>query len=156
MLNLQRRRRVGEREVNRGDRKKLNQVMEQKPAAAVVARCDCCGLTEECTEAYIKRVRERYWGRWICGLCGEAVKDEVVRSERRIGSEEALNRHMNFCRNFKNLVPPKNPTEELISAVKQLLLRSLDSPRSSPVKKPGLLRSQSCEPALQSGRLKSS
>ncbi|XP_042031608.1 uncharacterized protein LOC121778347 [Salvia splendens] len=131
--------------------------MEQKAAAAaVVARCECCGLTEECTEAYIKRVRERYSGRWICGLCGEAVKDEVVRSERGIGSEEALIRHMNFCRNFKNLAPPKNPTEELIDAVKQLLLRSLDSPRSSPVKKAAMLRSQSCEPALQSGRLKSS
>ncbi|KAL1552290.1 hypothetical protein AAHA92_13104 [Salvia divinorum] len=123
--------------------------MEQKPA--VVARCECCGLTEECTEAYVKRVRERYSGRWICGLCAEAVKEEMV----RIGSEEALDRHMNFCRNFKNLCPPKKPTEELIAAVKQLLLRSLDSPRSGPVKKPGLLRTQSCEPALQSGRLRS-
>ncbi|XP_057799913.1 uncharacterized protein LOC131015524 [Salvia miltiorrhiza] len=126
--------------------------MEQKSAAAVVARCDCCGLTEECTEAYIKRVRDRYSGRWICGLCAEAVKDEMVRSEKRIGSEEAVNRHMSFCRNFKALGPPKKPTEELIAAVKQLLLRSLDSPRSGPVKKPGLLRSQSCEPGRVSSK----
>ncbi|XP_047966968.1 uncharacterized protein LOC125211284 [Salvia hispanica] len=120
--------------------------MEQKPAA-VVARCECCGLTEECTEAYVELVRERYSGRWICGLCAEAVKEEMA----RIGScEEALDRHLNFCRNFKNLCPPKRPTEELIAAVKQVLLRSLDSPRT---KEPGLLRAQSCEPALQSGRL---
>ena len=31
------------------------------------ARCDCCGLTEECTPAYIARIRERHQGRWICG-----------------------------------------------------------------------------------------
>ncbi|PIN21616.1 hypothetical protein CDL12_05695 [Handroanthus impetiginosus] len=136
--------------------------METPPAAAgmmkgtdlAFARCECCGLTEECTEEYIRRVRERYSGRWICGLCAEAVKDEIVRSEKRIGNEEALNQHMSFCKKFKNLSPPKNPTEELICAVKQLLLRSLDSPRSSPVKKPGLVRSQSCRPALDSGCLK--
>ncbi|KAI3454188.1 hypothetical protein Pfo_010851 [Paulownia fortunei] len=114
------------------------------------AKCECCGLTEECTEEYIKRVRDRYLGRWICGLCAEAVKDELLRSEERIGNEEALNQHMSFCKKFKTLSPPKNPTEELISAVKQLLLRSLDSPRSSPVRKPCLVRSESCFPALDS------
>nr|GMD45857.1 uncharacterized protein LOC109189306 [Ipomoea batatas] len=117
---------------------KMNEVM--------FAKCECCGLTEECTEAYVAKVRERNQGRWICGLCAEAVKDEMARSssERRIGSEEALNRHMTFCKKFKAQRPPPSPTEDLILAVKQLLLRSLDSPRSSPVKKQGLLRSQSC------------
>ncbi|KAL0311801.1 UNVERIFIED_CONTAM: hypothetical protein Sradi_5579400 [Sesamum radiatum] len=110
------------------------------------AKCECCGLTEECTEEYIKRVRERYSRRWICGLCAEAVKDEMVRSEKRIGNEEALNQHMSFCNKLRR--PPKNPTEQLICAVKQLLLRSLDSPRSTPLRKPGLVRSQTCRPAL--------
>lgn len=111
------------------------------------AKCECCGLTEECTEAYIKRVRERFQGRWICGLCAEAVKDEVVRSQRRTGDEEeALKSHMNFCKKFRSLRPPPNPThDQLISAVKQLLLRSLDSP--SPKKEP-LVRSRSCFSAL--------
>mgnify|MGYP004707674733 CR=1 FL=1 len=111
------------------------------------AKCECCGLTEECTEAYIKRVRERFQGRWICGLCAEAVKDEVVRSQRRTGDEEeALNSHMSFCKKFRSLRPPPNPThDQLISAVKQLLLRSLDSP--SP-KKEALVRSRSCFSAL--------
>lgn len=124
------------------------------------AKCECCCLTEECTEAYIKRVRDRFQGRWICGLCAEAVKDEVLRSERRIGNEEALNRHMSFCKKFSSLRrPPPNPTEELISAVKHLLLRTLDSPpRSSPMRKPSsssssssssMLRSKSCFPALE-------
>lgn len=114
------------------------------------AKCECCGLTEECTEAYIKRVREKFQGRWICGLCSEAVKDEVVRSERKnIGTEEALNLHMSFCKKFRTLrsptTSPLNPTDddELISAVKQLLFKSLESPR-----KGSFVRSKSCFSAL--------
>ncbi|KAJ8557859.1 hypothetical protein K7X08_004625 [Anisodus acutangulus] len=56
-----------------------------------------------------------------------------MKSDRRIGSEKAMNRHMNFYNKFRALRPPVNPTEELISAVKQLMLRSLDTPRSSQV-----------------------
>ncbi|EPS69361.1 hypothetical protein M569_05406, partial [Genlisea aurea] len=98
------------------------------------ARCDCCGLTEECTEEYIESVRERFSGRWICGLCAEAVEDEISRSEDMIGKEEALNQHMSFCRRFKASTLIQNPTDDLISAVKQLLLKSLDSP-PRPVRK---------------------
>ncbi|KAE9605828.1 hypothetical protein Lalb_Chr10g0101431 [Lupinus albus] len=95
------------------------------------AICDCCGLTEECTPAYIERIRERYNGKWVCGLCAEAVKDEIVRSERFIGTEEALTRHMNFFQKFKTSRPPTNPTVHLISAMRQILRKSLDnnSPR---------------------------
>ncbi|XP_043705223.1 uncharacterized protein LOC122655037 [Telopea speciosissima] len=93
-------------------------------------KCECCGLTEECTLDYISRVRERYQGRWICGLCAEAVKDEIFRSDRLINAEEALNRHMNFCKKFRYSNPPTNPTEHLISAMKQIFRKSLDSPRA--------------------------
>uniref|UniRef100_A0A3Q7HPJ6 DUF1677 family protein n=1 Tax=Solanum lycopersicum TaxID=4081 RepID=A0A3Q7HPJ6_SOLLC len=106
-------------------------------------KCACCGLTEECTESYIARVRDRNEGRWICGLCAEAVKDEMVRS-RRIGRDEALNRHMTFCKKFRAKSLPPNPTGELISAVKQLLLKTLDSPTSNTVSRRALVRSQSC------------
>ncbi|GFP87835.1 hypothetical protein PHJA_000927200 [Phtheirospermum japonicum] len=117
----------------------------------VFAKCDCCGLTEECTEEYVERVRDHYSGRWICGLCAEAVKYEMMRTEKRIGAEEALNQHTSICKKFKARSPPKNPTEELITAVKHLLLRGLDSPRPSPVRKPGMARTQICQPALDSG-----
>ncbi|KAM0015327.1 hypothetical protein Hdeb2414_s0033g00724711 [Helianthus debilis subsp. tardiflorus] len=62
-------------------------------------KCDCCGLTEGCTQAYMERIRERYKGKWICGLCGEAVKDEIMRSGRLISTEEAMTRlsHPGFC-----------------------------------------------------------
>ncbi|XAR67569.1 hypothetical protein NMG60_11002372 [Bertholletia excelsa] len=124
------------------------------------AKCECCGLTEECTLAYIERVRERYQGKWICGLCAEAVKDEIVRCERLISADEALTRHMNFCKKFNSAGPPVNPAVHLISALRQILRRSLDSPRSSrsmpssPKKTAGgldrtaLSRSGSCIPAL--------
>ncbi|KAJ4834713.1 hypothetical protein Tsubulata_007668, partial [Turnera subulata] len=68
-------------------------------------KCHSCGFTEECTPAYISRVRDRYQGRWICGLCVEAVKDEVLRSDRLISTEEALNRHVSFCNKFRSSSP---------------------------------------------------
>ena len=122
--------------------KSLSSIEKQPSTAAegepVSVRCYCCGLTEECTLPYIARVRERYQGRWICGLCAEAVKDETLRSERDISIDEALKRHMKFCQQFRSSSPPNNPTEDLIMAMKQLLLRTLDSPRKE--------RSLSCRP----------
>ena len=87
-----------------------------------VVKCQCCELMEECTIAYIARVRERNEGWWICGLCGEAVKEEMKRSGWRISKEEALERHTSFCEESRS--PPEKPTEELISALKQLLMKS--------------------------------
>ncbi|EEF46158.1 uncharacterized protein LOC8258603 [Ricinus communis] len=92
-------------------------------------KCECCGFTEECTASYIARVRERCGGRWICGLCEEAVKDESYRLSKAISVSEALELHMKFCQQFKSSIPPINPTGKLISAVKLLIRRSLDSPR---------------------------
>ncbi|PON79414.1 hypothetical protein PanWU01x14_011490, partial [Parasponia andersonii] len=76
------------------------------------ARCDCCGLTEECTLGYIARIRERHQGRWICGLCSEAVKYEV-------------------CEEFKSSSPLINTGGEdlMIATMKQNLRRTLDSLR---------------------------
>uniref|UniRef100_A0A7N0U0C1 Uncharacterized protein n=1 Tax=Kalanchoe fedtschenkoi TaxID=63787 RepID=A0A7N0U0C1_KALFE len=118
------------------------------------AECDCCGLTEECTKSYIERVRERYNGTWICGLCSEAIKDEIVRSERLISTEEAMKMHMSFCGSFKASGPPPNPATHLIAAMRQILRRSLESPRalrslpSSPTSErvplKSLMRSESC------------
>lgn len=94
-------------------------------------KCECCGLTEECTLAYIERIREGYMGKWVCGLCSEAVENEVVRSESLISTEEALNRLLNVCRSFRSSSPPAggDPTVHLISAMRHILRRSLDCPR---------------------------
>lgn len=103
---------------------------DSKPEV-VWSACTCCGLTEECTPAYVARVRERFDGRWVCGLCGEAVMDEIHRSGRRTSTAEALRRHRAFCESFRNAAPPPIDTaERLIAAMRQLLRRSLDSPRA--------------------------
>ena len=45
------------------------------PITEVVdAKCECCGMSEECTPEYIERVRDKFLGKWGCGLCAEAVK----------------------------------------------------------------------------------
>lgn len=123
-------------------------------------KCDSCGFTEDCTAAYIARVRERYQGRWICGLCVEAVKDEALRSDRLISTEEALNRHIRVCKNFRS--SSKEKTEHPILAMGRIFRRSLDTPRAlrsnsssslgdvERVRGPALLRSGSCFPALNS------
>lgn len=121
---------------------------------AEFVKCDCCGLTEECTPAYIERVRERYNGNWICGLCSEAINYEILRSDSLITAEEAMEAHMKLCKKFTALKPPPNPTVHLITAMRQILKRSLDSPTrgmrsmpTSPTKKgsrpPPLVRSGS-------------
>ncbi|ESR39930.1 DUF1677 family protein (DUF1677) [Citrus sinensis] len=124
-------------------------------------KCDCCGLTEECTQAYIETIRERYQGKWVCGLCAEVIKDEIVRTERLISTEEAMAKHMNYCKTIRSPGPaPDAAAIHLITAMRQILRRSLDSPRalrstpSSPTNKVGeicgqaLTRSGSCFPSL--------
>ncbi|XP_061350400.1 uncharacterized protein LOC133295575 [Gastrolobium bilobum] len=112
-------------------------------------KCCCCGLMEECTEEYIVRVRERYEGRWICGLCSEAIKEERLRSEREkmITNEEALKRHMMFCQKFMSSSNP--PNEDFILVMKQILFRTLDSPRKDRFTCRPLGRSHSCFSTMQ-------
>ncbi|CAJ2675149.1 unnamed protein product [Trifolium pratense] len=96
----------------------------------LTAKCWCCGLVEECTHAYIARVRERFGGRWICGLCAEAVKEERARSEsdeKKITMDEALKRHTKFRQQFRSA---SDINKDYIHAIKQILFRTLDSPRN--------------------------
>eukprot|EP01018_Ginkgo_biloba_P024278 Gb_26827 [translate_table: standard] len=115
-----------------------------------LAKCECCGLKEECTPAYIARVRDRFYGRWVCGLCGEAVKDELCKAESGIGMEDALKAHMQFCTQFN-----ANPAVNVAEAMRQLLRRRFESPRAlrstqsgsnlgDDVGRPSLGRSTSC------------
>ncbi|GAU33201.1 hypothetical protein TSUD_206600 [Trifolium subterraneum] len=136
--------------------KTVNQVVEK----VEVVKCDSCGFNEECTLAYISKIRQRYQGRWLCGLCVEAVKHELVRSDRLITIEEALNRHISFCKEFKSSSTSTalNKTEHPIFAMSRILRRSLDSPRpprrsnstgilpkvDAAVRSSPLVRSESC------------
>lgn len=78
--------------------------------------CACCGLREECTPAYAAGVRARYGGRWLCGLCGDAVGEEVAAGGGSVMEvEAAIARHAAFCRT------PPAAAERLIAAVRRLL-----------------------------------
>ncbi|CAN6243662.1 unnamed protein product [Urochloa humidicola] len=69
-----------------------------RPAEVENARCECCGMSEECTPAYIGVVRRRFSGRWVCGLCAEAIAEEA--GKRGGDREAALTAHMAVCRRF--------------------------------------------------------
>ncbi|XP_027332916.1 uncharacterized protein LOC113847822 [Abrus precatorius] len=112
-------------------------------------KCCCCGLVEECTHAYIARVRERYEGRWVCGLCAEAVKEEREREKIVISMDEALKRHIKFYQQFKSSNPPNNTNDDFILVMKQILFRTLDSPRKERFTCRPLGRSNSCFSTMQ-------
>lgn len=95
--------------------------------------CECCGLKEDCTQFYISEVKAKFEGKWLCGLCSEAVRDEAVRLRGKMqvqcGLDEAVVAHMSFCRQYK-----LNPVQ-VADGMKQLLRRlsgSRDTSESKP------------------------
>ncbi|KAF3450698.1 hypothetical protein FNV43_RR06787 [Rhamnella rubrinervis] len=121
------------------------------------AKCECCGMSEECTPEYIDRVRDKFLGKWVCGLCAEAVKEEL---EKNGGNkEEALGAHMSACVRF-NKYGRAYPVLFQAEAMREMLKKSkLEgrgmraksiSPRDlkGGPKKGGIARSSSCIPAI--------
>lgn len=84
-------------------------------------KCECCGLREDCTQEYISSVKANFDGKWLCGLCAEAVRDEAVRGKRSkgfIGVEDAVGAHMSFRRNSRS-----NPAVHVAEGMRQMLRR---------------------------------
>ncbi|XP_054782384.1 uncharacterized protein LOC129289616 [Prosopis cineraria] len=127
------------------------------------AKCECCGMSEECTTEYIERVKDKYLGKWVCGLCAEAVKEELEKNGGR--KEEALNAHMSACVKF-NKYGRAFPVLVQAQAMKEMLKKSkLDGRRARSFnprdthnnnnhndKKGGIARSSSCIPQLSLDR----
>lgn len=120
------------------------------------AKCECCGMSEECTPEYIKRIRDKYLGKWVCGLCSEAVKEELEKNGGK--KDEALSEHMNACVRF-NKYGRTFPVLFQAEAMKQMLKKSkMEGRRAKSFnprekggggeKKGGLARSSSCIPAI--------
>ncbi|KAL1548615.1 hypothetical protein AAHA92_16824 [Salvia divinorum] len=80
-----------------------------------VVKCECCGLKEECTEEYINEVKAKFEGKWLCGLCSEAVRDEV---KKQSAMDEALKAHISFRRKYKS-----NPAVLVADGMRQMLRR---------------------------------
>ncbi|XP_073120407.1 uncharacterized protein [Henckelia pumila] len=112
------------------------------------AKCEGCGMCEECTPEYVKRVREKFSGRMVCGLCSEAVKEEMEKNGGKL--EEALCAHVYTCARFNRLgraYPVLCQAEAMREMLKKNRAKSL-SPRdkSSASQNKGLIRSSSCIP----------
>ncbi|KAD4889298.1 hypothetical protein R6Q59_033836 [Mikania micrantha] len=121
-------------------------------AEVVDAKCECCGMVEECTPEYMEKVHNRFLGKWICGLCSEAVTGEM---EKNGGNkEEALSSHMNTCARFNRrdrAFPVLCQAEAMRNMLKKSRLRATSlSPRDHGLakKKGGIARSSSCIPAI--------
>ncbi|KAK9666079.1 hypothetical protein RND81_14G159000 [Saponaria officinalis] len=116
------------------------------------AKCECCGMSEEYTPEYIKRVRDKFLGKWICGLCSEAVKEEM--GKNGIDCKEALEAHMSHCVRF-NKLGRAYPVLCQAEAMREILKKSTRvraksvSPRDMKgLKKGGIARSSSCMPSM--------
>lgn len=117
------------------------------------AKCECCGMTEECTTEYIYKVREKFSGKWICGLCSEAVKEGMEKNGGK--GDEALSSHMTACSRFNKfnraypILYQAEAMREMFkkNARKGALRGKSISPRDV-VKGGGLARSSSCIPAI--------
>ncbi|TKY51171.1 palmitoyl-acyl carrier protein thioesterase [Spatholobus suberectus] len=82
-------------------------------------KCECCGLKEDCTQDYISEVKSKFDGKWLCGLCSEAVRDEVSHEGKKPSAmDEAVKAHMSFCRKFKS-----NPAVRVAEGMRQMLRR---------------------------------
>ena len=112
-------------------------------------------MSEECTPEYVSRVRDKFLGKWVCGLCAEAVKEEL---EKNGGDkkEEALRAHMSACVSF-NKYGRAFPVLYQAEAMKEMLKKSkLEGRRGKSIspndhkgeKKGGIARSSSCIPAI--------
>lgn len=86
-----------------------------------IVKCACCGLKEDCTQEYINEVKSNFQDKWLCGLCSEAVRDEVIRGIHKkpySTMEEAVKAHMSFCGKFRS-----NPAVKVADGMRQMLRR---------------------------------
>lgn len=93
---------------------------QQQEARSV--QCECCGMAEECTPTYIGRVREHFHGKWVCGLCSEAVKERQKR-EPALTVGGAVEAHAALCERFNSTVR-LNPKLSLASSMRDIARKS--------------------------------
>jgi len=86
------------------------------------AKCECCGMCEECSHEYIGRVRGMFSGNMICGLCAEAVHVEMEKNGGK--REKALEEHMSDCVKF-NWLGRSYPALYRAEDVKEILKKTL-------------------------------
>lgn len=117
-------------------------------------KCTCCGMSEECTQEYISRVKDRFSGKWICGICSAAVKDEL---EKNGGDkDEALRAHVSVCVKFNRLgrTQPVFSQAEAMKEIWRKRSKSISPRELDNMKRGGIARSSSCIPAISKDMMK--
>ncbi|GJN19395.1 hypothetical protein PR202_gb06670 [Eleusine coracana subsp. coracana] len=113
-----------------GDGGQLKDATWSSSSEVEEARCECCGMSEECTPAYIGAVRRRFSGRWVCGLCAEAVAEEAAKNGG--DREAALAAHVAVCTRFNGFgrTHPALFQADAVIGIMRKLSGGLGSPRS--------------------------
>ncbi|KAM0879145.1 hypothetical protein ACQ4PT_034461 [Festuca glaucescens] len=79
-------------------------------------------MAEECTPTYIGRVRNHFHGKWVRGLCAEAVKERQQR-EPDLAVGGAVDAHAALCQRFNSTVR-LNPKLSLASSMRDIARKS--------------------------------
>lgn len=118
-----------------------------KSSEVEIVECECCGMSEDCTPTYIGKIKELFCGKWVCGICSEAVK-ERMRREPSIDITEALGSHMALCKNFNRTVRI-NPNLSLATTMRDVAKKILQERSSKGLSaNPKIARTVSCSPRL--------
>ncbi|CAD5183821.1 unnamed protein product [Musa acuminata subsp. malaccensis] len=110
------------------------------------AECECCGMSEDCTPTYIRRIKEFFHGRWICGLCSEAVKEQMKRTPAAT-MEEAVDSHTSLCKKFNRTVR-LNPKLSLAVSMRDIARKSSERRTIDGMPGSKIVRSMNCGPKL--------
>ncbi|KAJ8443382.1 hypothetical protein Cgig2_018815 [Carnegiea gigantea] len=120
-----------------------------KVAPIEQVQCECCGMKEDCSSNYIEQVKGIHTGRWVCGLCSEAVKERLTQASPNIVMGDALSLHKQFCLEFK--ATRMNPKGSLTCAMRDIARRSCQQrmlTKDKPLMVSKLARSSSCVPRI--------
>lgn len=126
----------------------LNQTTKTDTDQEEKVECECCGMSEVCTPTYISRIKSSFCGKWVCGLCDEAVKEKMRRTPT-LEMEEALEFHTALCKQFNQTVR-LNPMLSLAGSMREIARKSSQRRLSSNGQRglPKIGRTISCIPRI--------
>ncbi|WOL17071.1 hypothetical protein Cni_G25860 [Canna indica] len=109
--------------------------------------CESCGMSEDCTPTYASQTKEFFYGRWICGLCSEAVKEKMRRAPE-LTMDEALESHTSLSKSFNKTIR-LNPKLSLAVSMKDIA-RKISERRliNHGLSNNAFVRTMSCGPRL--------
>ncbi|KAL5976786.1 hypothetical protein ACLOJK_021120 [Asimina triloba] len=110
------------------------------------AECECCGFSDDYTPAYICHIKNSYGGKWVCGLCSEAVKEQMSRAPWA-AMKEAVDSHATFCKKY-NSTTRLNPKLSLAGDMREIARRSSQNRISKKIHPSMIARTYSCNPRI--------